>query len=203
MRLMTEFEAKMILDPYIERLHKAILDAVNSYFSNPALALLRSKMTKRSDASICHDLIVENLKSVFDGEPGIKWSYSNKLFLFIVKGQIVLRFNLFDSNKLSHRIQTGQLIAYNNQQFDEPELDIDTPDGLLYAGYLINPLRTGASNVFITCRYQNHNVWEWELIATKPNVAEITKDKDAQKPVRKRTVKPKNNEIGDVNDSTQ
>ncbi|MFF2015017.1 hypothetical protein [Paenibacillus sp. NPDC058177] len=203
MRLMTEFEAKAILEPYIPKIHKAILDAVNSYFANPALALLRSKMSKRSDASICHDLIIENMKSVFEGESGIKCSYSNKLFLLVVKGQVVLRFNLFDSNKLSHGIQTGQLIAYNNQQFDEPELDIDTPDGLLYAGYLINPLRTGASNVFITCRYQNHNVWEWELVAPQPKITEITKDKDVQKPVRKRRVKPKNNKIGDVNDSAQ
>lgn len=203
MRLMTEFEAKRILNPYIDRIYKAISEAVNLYFSSPALAFLRPQLTKRSDASICHDLIAEHLKIEFEEVPEIRWSYSKKLFLLTVKGQVVLRFNLFDINKLSHGIQTGQLIAYNNQHFDEPELDIETPDGLLYAGYIVNPLRTGISNIFITCRYRNNNVWEWELQAPQSNVITITNESANQKPTRKRKVTPKTDKIGDVNVSEQ
>ncbi|MCG7406801.1 hypothetical protein MH117_05165 [Paenibacillus sp. ACRRX] len=195
----TQGEAQTILRPYLSKLRSSILEPVNRYFSGPELALFRNKLSKRSDASNCHDLVVDCIKDCFDGVPKTRFIYKNKLFLLVIEERVVLRFKMFDQNRLGHGISTQQLIKLNYQEIEQLELPDMPPDGLLHVGYCINALRTGIESIHITYRHGNHNLWEWNITESEMNnVQQIAFTQEATTRQRRRRPQPKNKNVGDV-----
>jgi hypothetical protein len=201
MGAITKQEAQQILQPYIATLRNSVKTSVNKYYSGSEFAPVRHLLSKRSDASNCHDLIVDTIKNEFDNTSRTHYFYKNNLFLLTIEGRIALRFKMFDLNLLSHGIATQQLISFNNQEIEQIEFNDMPPDGLLHVGYCVNPLRTGVENVHITYRYGNNNLWEWDI--TEEQIAQV---KQIELPnlekthTSKRKVMPKNRTVGDINE---
>jgi len=198
----TKEEAQEILSPYLKLIQEAVTEAVNNYYSASELTPLRAKLSKRSHASNCHDLVVSAIIERFEREPGTRCFYKKNLFLLSIKGRIVLRFKMFDHNLMSHGIQTKQMHALSYQDVSQLEFDDMPPDGLLHVGYRLNALHTGVEKVYITYRYGNFNVWDWDITQTQQsNVEQIQFTQQTNTKPAKRKPKLKTNNVGDMSES--
>lgn len=200
----TKEEAKELLSPYVHRIVNCVESSVNTYFTNPALAPFRLKLGKRSDASNCHDFIKDSITDEFEGVPGVRaYTTRNQLFLLSIQGRVVLRFKLFDENKFSRSIMTQQLLLFNNQEMEQLEIEFaNYPHGLLHVGYTVNDLRTGVENLYITYRYRNRNLWDWDLYEEQmaPAATPVAfPTAPAASTTTRRKVMPKHTDVGDLN----
>lgn len=193
------------MEPYLSRIRKAIIEAVNGYYTGPQYISVRHILSARSAASICHDHIKAAIIAEFDGEPGIHISEKRSLFTLAIKGIVVLRFKKFNKNLLSSGINTRQQTAFNLQQTVQLEMDDLVPNGLLHVGYVLNTLGTEVHEVHITYRYGNVNIWNIPLTAdvAAETVIFPTVSPAATSTIRTRTVKAKDTKetVGDKNAS--
>jgi hypothetical protein len=202
MRTITKKEAEIILHPYIDTILNCVKNSVNSYFSGADFSKIRPRFSKRTDASICHDLIIDSIVNEFESAPRTRCFYRNNLFLLIIEEKVVLRFKMFDQNLLSHSIPTKQLFLFNNQDVEQLELPDMPPHALLHVGYCLNELRTKVKDVYITYRKGNYNLWDWLLTEEiVSNVAEIQYPEIKTSPAPKRKVTAKNKNIGDIDEA--
>jgi len=202
MKGISKEEAKEILSPHIPLILNCVQNGVSMYFTSPQIAFFRTMFTKRSDASNCHDIIVKMISTAFEGTPGARNYYRNKLFLLNFVNRVVLRFKLFDRNLMSHNIMTSQQISIIAQDIEQLELEDMPPDGLLHVGYCMNELRTGVEKVYITYRNGNHNEWVWDLMEEATPAKQQIDIEDIQ-PARttKRKITAKSNLVGDINEN--
>lgn len=200
----TKGEAQELLSPYLNLIQEAVTEAVNNYYSATELSPWRAKLSKRSHASNCHDLVVSAIIERFEREPGTRCFYEKNLFLLSIKGRVVLRFKMFDQNLMPHGIETKQMLALSYQDTSQLEFDDMPPDGLLHVGYCLNPLHTGVEKVYITYRYGKINVWDWDITQTQQsNVEQIQfKQQTNTKPAAKRKPKLKTKDVGDISETT-
>ncbi|MBD2846253.1 hypothetical protein IDH44_13690 [Paenibacillus sp. IB182496] len=199
MRGISKEEAVELLEPYIYKIKASVLNPINDYFTNPALTLHRQKLSKRSDASNCHDLIVDQIKMEFEQHPRTRLLHKNKVFFLIVEERVLLRFKLFDHKNLGRSINTIQSTKLNNQEIEQLELENMPPDGLLHVGYCINTLRTGVDNICVTYRQGDQNLWEWDLLeGGSNNVKQIEIFPHEQPMDRKRKPRPKTDNVGEI-----
>jgi len=202
MRIITKERAQEILTPYVGKIRSCVKGSVERYFSGHEFASVRHILSKRSDASNCHDLIVDAIMRDFENVPRTKCFYTNKLFLLTIEDYVVLRFKMFDQGLLSHGIHTQQLISFNHQEMQQLEFEVPDmpPNGLLYVGYCLNQLRTGVEGVYITCRFGNHNVWEWDITEEQTAIIKHIEFQDSKPtPARRRKPTLKTNNVGDIN----
>ncbi|MGG6311548.1 hypothetical protein [Paenibacillus macerans] len=154
--------AKDILSPYISQIQDAVKRAINNYYLNGQYSNVRHIHSARSAASLCHDHIKAELKQEFESTPGVSYSEKRGLFTLNIQGSVVLRFKKFNKHLMSSNIQTKQVTAYVLQQPAQLELEEMPPYGLLHVGYVMNKLGTGIEKIYVTYRYANVNIWEWD-----------------------------------------
>lgn len=193
-------DAQEVLTPYISRLNKVIVGNINYYYNGPQYAAVRHQHSPRTDASICHDLIINGLRTEFEGTPFVRFVTKKGLFMMIIREVVVLRFKKFNDKLLSSGIRTQQAMFYNLQDTISLELDGMPPDGLLHIGYIPNELETGVGEIHVTYRYGDVNVWSWDI--TSEQVSDVVPyplvvAKDTTK-IRKPRVKGKEKNVGDI-----
>ncbi|WP_017688009.1 hypothetical protein [Paenibacillus sp. PAMC 26794] len=163
MEALLKADAIEILEPYIVRIKEAVSIAVMEYFLGNEYALTRHKHSARTAASICHDNIKDQIKMKFEDLPKTRIKERSGLFMLIIEEKIILRFKKFDGNLMSSGIATNQAMAYDLHDTVQLELDGMPANGLLYVGYTLNSLQSNIDGVFITSRYGNVNIWDWEV----------------------------------------
>ena len=163
MRYIEKSEAQDIIGPYAKKLIRAITNGVERYFSGDEYTVVRHSHTPRSDASICHDLIVEKLCDEFEGVQGARFFKIHGLFLLQIEGAIALRFNKFNDQFLTGYNPTQQTLAFESQRVEQLEFPEFPPRGLLICGYQINRLRTKVEGVYVVYRKKRRNLWVWDL----------------------------------------
>lgn len=186
-------KAKDILGPYINRIQEAVKRAVNGYYLNGQYSSVRHIHSSRSAASLCHDHIKAEIKQEFEGVPGVTYSEKRGLFTLNVQGSVVLRFKKFNKNLMSSNIQTKQITAFVLQQPAQLELNEMPPDGLLHVGYVMNKLGTGIEKIYVTYRYANINIWEWDTSENTAIQPVLTLPNTPATPSKRRRVKAKEN----------
>ncbi|OMF17067.1 hypothetical protein BK131_03590 [Paenibacillus amylolyticus] len=199
----TKSEAQDVLSPYIDDIRSLITETINGYYSAFEHSSLRVKLSRRSHASICHDLVVNAIIERFEGVKGFGHLRRRGLFLLSVQGRILLRFNMFDQNLMSHGIETKQLVSLRYQDVSQLEFEDYPPDGLLHVGYCLNALETGVEHVYVTYRFGKINVWEWELTQTQQTVVDQIQftTQTNTKPAAKRMPKLKTKNVGDISET--
>jgi len=183
--------ANDILEPYLARIKKCILDAVNGYYTGSDYLKVRHKHSPRTSASLCHDHITDSIQFEFENEPGVRVSKKRGIFTLTVKGIVVLRFKKFNNKLLSSGISTKQMQAFNLQDAFQLEMDNLVPNGLLHVGYVLNALGTGVKDVYITYRYGNINIWNIPLSEIDVVQPELFPASVASSTTRRRNVKAK------------
>lgn len=193
-------KAMTIINPHIERIKRAIFTGVDFYLNGDSFKD-RHRLSPRTDASIIHDLIIDEVENEFTGVNGTYCKTSSNLFMLIIDSAVVLRFKKFDDKLLGSGINTQQSLAFNLQDSAQLELDGMPAEGLLYVGYRLNELNTKLNDIHITNRYNNYNIWEWNITGeeneiTKP-IQLPTPYPSAGKVTPKRTVTPKRKDLDD------
>jgi hypothetical protein len=200
----SKIEAQTILAPYLDGIVRAVTGKINGYYNGPAYAQIRHSHSSRTDASICHDLIKQGIIDEFDGVSGVRFQTKRGLFLFIVKETVLLRFKKFKNNLLSTGVATQQAMSFNLQDTAQLELEGMPPDGLLHVGYIPNALETGVGKIYVTYRFGNHNIWDWDVTINERKIAEQIPFPQTTESVPRRIIKAKgkkNTNVGDVNAS--
>lgn len=159
---MPKEQAKIILGPYISRIQEAVKRAIKDYYMSGQYAGVRYIHSPRTAANVCHDHIKAEIKREFESTPGVSYSEKRGSFTLNVQGAAVLRFKKFNKNLLSSNIKTNQVTAFLLQQPMQLELDGLPPDGLLHVGYIMNRLGTDIEKIYVTYRYADVNIWEWD-----------------------------------------
>lgn len=162
MEPMLKEQAKTILGPYISRIQEAVKRAIKDYYLSGQYAKVRYIHSPRTAACLCHDHIKAEIKREFESTHGVSYSEKRGSFTLNVQGAAVLRFKKFNKNLMSSNIKTKQVTAYLLQQPMQLELDGLPPDGLLHVGYIMNRLGTDIEKIYVTYRYANVNIWEWD-----------------------------------------
>jgi len=203
MAAISKEEAQKIIAPYIETILTCVQQGAKKYYSGPEFMGVRHKLSKRSDASNCHDFVISEIMDEFDNIPKTRCYFRRNLFLLTIGGLVVLRFKMFDENNLSHNIMTRQQTLFNAQQVEQLKLPGMPPNGLLYVGYRLNELKTGVDGVFITCRKENRNLWEWDLLdeVTAAPAANIAYGEFKTDSTPKRKVLPKTSNVGEIDEA--
>lgn len=156
----SEAFAKKYLTPQRTALiHECITSALQEY--RTSYSGLRIKHSSRTEASIIHDLIINNIKEKFSDDPNTYVVTKRNLFILgINNGSVLIRFKKMDKHQRVHNIPTQQSFNFNNQlSFFGPSININ-------AGYVPNGLEV---EVFIACPENNKkNFWAWPI---KPMVS--------------------------------
>jgi hypothetical protein len=141
-------------------IYQCIIAAINEYRTQ--YAGLRQKHSARTEASIIHDLIVNNIKNNFKDDHNTYCVTKRNLFLLgINNGAVIVRFKKMDKHLKVSNIPTQQSFDFNNQQFYlfGPSININ-------AGYVPNGLEL---DVYFACPENNNkNSWSWPI---KPEVS--------------------------------
>lgn len=163
MEALFKADAIEILEPYIYSIKEAVFNAVTEYFLGDEYASSRHKLSTRTAACICHDNIKDQIRMKFEDIPKTRIKERSGLFMLIIEEKITLRFKKFDGNLMSSGIDTNQALAYALHDTVQLDLDGMPANGLLYVGYTLNSLQSNIDGIFITNRYGNVNLWDWEV----------------------------------------
>lgn len=156
-------DAMEILEPYISLIKEAVSKAVLNYYTGEEYTKTRHIHSPRTAASICHDNIKEEVQLRFEDIPQVRTKVIKGIFTLIIEETIAIRFKKFNDKLLGSGIATNQALAYNLHDTVQLELDDMPPSGLLYVGYTLNNLQSNLDGIYITNRYGNVNIWDWEI----------------------------------------
>lgn len=175
-------EAKADLGALSARFESCIRGALNDYTT--LYAALRHKHSKRTQASIIHDLMVARFTEEFgEAERGVAsdvavHSKGNLRLIIAADGKYKIKMKKLDGNLAAKNIPTQAAIRFV-QQLSFAQVPAPTN---LFIGYQVaNDAELAASKVWITCPAGNDIGWEWELTHSsdeadvKRQVAELPK----------------------------
>lgn len=153
-----EFVKRHITSERSKLIYQCITSAIQEYRTE--YAKLRIKHTPRTEASIIHDLIKNNVTEAFKDDPNTYTTTVRNLFkLGINNGSVIIRFKKMDKRRRVHNIPTQQSFDFNNQLCLWPSTNIN-------AGYYLNGLEI---EVFVACPESNSkNSWVWAIHPDAP-----------------------------------
>lgn len=161
----TEDQAREILSPYQDDIRKSIVSAWENYHAH--CREIKHILSSRSRASIIFDLIVDNVRQVFQGKKDVHFSEKKRLFLVNFGDKVVVRFKKLKNNKASC-IPTQQTLNFFSQQLEFPE--IPNPERLV-VGYQLNSIQTELKDVSVIYpKNYTQNFWSYNL---EPFVAPV------------------------------
>jgi hypothetical protein len=178
----------------------SIREALREYVRDHAS--LRHRYSKRTQASIIHDLMVSQIKATFDGKPGVAWHVKNNAFEINFDDKYKFRLKKFGPRLLTRNIPTQAVIAFEEQeQMDLPTLPSPTN---VHLGYKLNDIEIATSPIWITCPGGwRLTSWAWELTAEEvaAPVLPVVPEQPAA-PTRRVVIRqPAAKSVGDGNES--
>jgi hypothetical protein len=181
----TRDQAETDLRPYAERFLRCIREAVLQYLDEHGR--LAYRYSKRTQASIIHDYMVDRIKAEFDGEPGVTWRLARNLFVLNVHNKYLIKLKKHDRAFKTSNIMTQLTFDWLTQkQLELPGMP--DPATHLHLGY--QPGYTLASSTYvITCRDGSVIEWVWPLMEAEPTVLRLPERPPAT--TRRRRVRPR------------
>lgn len=128
----TEQQARDDLHDYFPQLHAIVRRAVADFLKD--YGHLRADQTKRTEASIIHDLMAKHSRMQFDEDPGIKLSLENNLFLVHVGGKYSIKLKKLINGKPANNV-TQTVIRFRDQPRQQELPGVEPPPTNLYLGY--------------------------------------------------------------------
>lgn len=192
MALISRGDAVGVLTPHFPLLDEIFKRAMSGYSEYPAI--LRMDHSKRSRASILHDLIVRHAREVFEGVPGVVFRTIRGLFIVEIAGRLFIRFKKLDKRRMASSIPTKQSNCYYDQDIEQLHLDGIPPVTALVAGYQLDMFEQNLDSCLVTCPIGKSIHWAidiqnpidtMEIIQTPPEIrpkkAKISVKKSALK----------------------
>jgi len=156
---MSRAEARTLLEPHLPTF-KEVFDLAWDHYMRKYDVTLRLDHSRRSRASIVHDLLRRYASERFEGKPGIFLRMIRGLFLVEVAGKLLVRFKKVDRHGKAKNIPTGQANLFYGQQLELP--GISSPTGLV-AGYKLDRLEQGIEARLITCPVDSTIKWSFAI----------------------------------------
>jgi hypothetical protein len=159
--MLTKAEAQAVMTPYESRIEGAIRAAWRVY--REYAPDVRLAASPRTQSSHIRDLILIYIRREFDGDPNVKFIKVRGMEVMCIEGKVVVRFKKMDKNKRSSNVPTEQAKAFLGIGQGVLEgLPLEATK--LQAGYHMNKLRTGYTDIWITCQqgYQVSFFWALE-----------------------------------------
>lgn len=128
----TEQQARDDLHDYFPQLHAIVRRAVADFLKD--YGHLRADQTKRTEASIIHDLMAKHARMQFDEEPGVKVSLKNNLFLVHFGGKYSIKLKKLINGKPANNV-TQTVIEFRNQPTQRTIPGVEPSPTNLYLGY--------------------------------------------------------------------
>ena len=150
-----------ILDPHFPLLDQIFRRAQAGYAEYPAI--LRMDHSKRSRASIMHDLIVRYAREVFEGVPGVVFRTIRGLFIVEIAGRLFVRFKKLDKRLMPSSIPTNQANMFYDQQMEQLHLDGIPPVTGLVAGYRFDMFEQDIEACIVTCPIGKNIHWSIDI----------------------------------------
>lgn len=176
-------EAKTDLGALSARFEACVRGALDDYTTQ--YAALRYKHSKRTQASIIHDLMVARFSEEFGAaERGVAndvavHSKGNLRLIVAAGGKYKIKMKKLDSKLAAKNIPTQAALRFVWQQLSF--VHVPNPTNLFVGYQVANDAELTASKVWITCPAGNVVGWEWELAQAndaadeKKQVAEVQK----------------------------
>ncbi|MHB8459868.1 MAG: hypothetical protein ACYDAK_08595 [Candidatus Limnocylindrales bacterium] len=183
-------QARVDLAPYVARLRRCIQTALTTYQAE--IGQFAYRHTKRSQASLIHDYMVDAVKAEFDDEPGISFTTRRNLFTVDFFHRYLIKLKKHDRNLRTSNIPTQLVLDW----LDQKQLELSgMPDEAtkLHLGYQAG-MTLASSKVWLTCPDGSALDWKWELVGDEPMGLPMPEVGPQPRPVRPRPVPP----IGDA-----
>lgn len=206
----TRDQAQEHLNSYVEAFERCVRGALDEFTTE--YGPLRHKLSKRSQASIIHDLMVANFRAEFgtarDSVGPVAVHHKNNLSLVVVEnGRYKIKLKKLDERLLAKNIPTQAALRFVWQQLAFKQVE---PPTHLHIGYqVVDEASLTSSKVWVTCPAGNQVGWSWELTdgatATGTPNAEIKQlaPAPAEKPPRRVKLKRQEGEASvEENDGT-
>lgn len=158
-------EAKADLGALSARFEQCVRGALSDYTNQ--YAALRYRHSKRTQASIIHDLMVARFTDEFGGaERGVAnevalHSKGNLRLIVAGGGKYKIKMKKLDRNLAAKNIPTQAALRFVWQQLSF--IQVPSPTNLFIGYQVANDAELTASKVWITCPAGNVVGWDWEL----------------------------------------
>ncbi|MGZ7175982.1 hypothetical protein ACXKTX_20395 [Burkholderia gladioli] len=149
-------EALQLLGEDVHLIHSCIQAGWDDFEQDFSIAQ-RIKLSPRTKANIVNDMIVERVKTSFDGHIGAEWLDINQMFLLSFFNGIVLRFKKLDSTFAASNNPTKQSNNFARQR----SLPGIAKTIHLNAGYRLNELSTELEGIYLTCPRNRKDIYWW------------------------------------------
>ena len=114
--LLTQQEAKELIEPYAHQFYQAIQQGFNDFTSAQAHRPVRENATK---SHIVWDYILQRVNAVVvSNSNNLRLQKKNRMFYVEVNSKVAIKFKKFDDNCKSSNIQTGQVLTFRNHLFE-------------------------------------------------------------------------------------
>jgi len=157
-------QAQADLARYQARLRRCIQAAIANYQAE--IGRFAYRHTKRSQASLVHDYMVDAIRAEFQDEPGITFSTRRNLFTVDFFHRYLIKLKKHDRYLRTSNIPTQLVLDW----LDQKQLELpDMPDATtkLHLGYQPG-LTLATSKVWLTCPDGSTLDWKWELASEEP-----------------------------------
>lgn len=157
-------EAQADLGPYTERLRRCVQAAIDTYQAEMGQYAYRH--SKRTQASLVHDYMVDAVTTEFANEPGVTWTTKRNLFTVNFFNKYLIKLKKHDRRLRTRNIATQLVLDWLEQkQLELPGM----PDAAtnLHLGYQPG-MSLSQSRYWLSCPDGSSLEWTWELAASEP-----------------------------------
>jgi hypothetical protein len=176
-------QARIDFGPYVDRLRGCIKTAIANYQTE--IGRFAYRHTKRSEASLIHDYMVDAVKAEFDGESGISFSTYRNLFTVNFFHKYLIKLKKHDRKLRTRNVPTQLVLDWLDQgQLDLPGMPDEATN--LHLGYQPG-MTLATSKIWLTCPDGSVLDWKWELAGEEPTELPVV---TPRRPARPRPVSP-------------
>lgn len=186
----------------LERYQKLFEQAVRNAFADwEAYGVARIIHQPRTQTSLIHDHLVDQLKRLFADVPGVQFPIIRGRTLMLIKDDFVTSIKKLDKRHRSSSVATAQSVGFLHQA-SLPGLE---PATNLIFGYTYNETRTGWDEIWVTCPDGFGLAYEWCIAradAVPENISELRPADVAVEGERKRRVRRRDKAAQEGTDAT-
>ena len=121
----------------------------------------RHYYSPRTQASVIHDLMVQEARRAVAGVAGVKCMVIKGGFVLLVRQTYVIKLKKMDGRLRTKNVPTQTVIDFNNQKPLQMDLPDVPPETHLVFGYVPHGAELLKSAVWVTCPKGRRHRWVW------------------------------------------
>lgn len=165
MRIISESQCRRLLSPFEPVFVASIVDAYATWTAKTAPTI--TDPTKRSRATVLHDLIMANVARALDTVPGVSVLRGRRVLLRVCLAghpAVIVQFKKLNGERRPRNYPTRTALLFDRQ---EPLAEIP-PDTRLTVGYRLNKHGTAILDIHTVCMSGRGIAWLYEIMPAAP-----------------------------------